>query len=121
MPIHTCVAECARNGGYICHWGHPFFKDVPSVEFIYLVFTCTPGGVTVGDSGLYCCVPCLSSAIISLCLLILSSMLSVMILSRDMLKRVGESGYLCWTLSVVQNQSSMLSLKRMARVVLLQM
>ena len=47
----------------------PFFEDVPSVEFIYFVFTCVPGGVTVGDSGLCCCVPCLSSAFISLCLL----------------------------------------------------
>ena len=26
-------------------------------EFVYLVFTCMPGGVTVGDSGLCCCVP----------------------------------------------------------------
>ena len=25
MPVRTCVAECAWNGGYICHWGHPFF------------------------------------------------------------------------------------------------
>ena len=33
-----------------------------------LVFTCMPSGVTVDDSGLCCCVPCLSSAIISLCL-----------------------------------------------------
>ena len=41
------------------------------VELIYLVFTRTPGGVTVGDSGLCCCVPCLLSAINSLCLLIL--------------------------------------------------
>ena len=48
--------------------GASFFKDVPLVEFIYLVFTRTPGGVVVGDSGL-CCVPCLSSAIISLCFL----------------------------------------------------
>ena len=48
-----------------------FFEDVPLVEFRYLVFTRTPGGVTVGDSGLGCCVPCLSSAIISLRLLIL--------------------------------------------------
>ena len=39
------------------------------MEFTYLVFTRMPGGVTVGDSGLCCCVPCLSSAIISLCLL----------------------------------------------------
>ena len=51
--------------------GASFFEDVPLVEFIYLVFTRKPGGVTVGDSGLCCCIPCLSSAIISLCLLIL--------------------------------------------------
>ena len=31
------------------------------------VFTRTPGGVNVSDSDLCCCVPCLSSAIISLC------------------------------------------------------
>ena len=49
--------------------GASFFEDVPLVEFIYLVFTRTPGGVIVGDSGL-CCVPCLSSASISLCVLI---------------------------------------------------
>ena len=34
-------------------------------------YSCMPGGLSVGDSALYCCVPCLSSAIISLCLLIL--------------------------------------------------
>ena len=50
--------------------GASFFEDVPLVEFMYLVFTRTPGGVIIGDSGLCCCVPCLSSAIISLCLLI---------------------------------------------------
>ena len=43
-----------------------FFEVVPFVELTYLVFTRTPGGVAVGDSGLFCCVPCLSSAIISL-------------------------------------------------------
>ena len=41
------------------------------MEFVYLVFTHTPGGVTLDDPGLCCCVPCLSSAIIPLCLLIL--------------------------------------------------
>ena len=45
--------------------GASFFEDVPLVEFMYLVFTHMPGGVTVGDSGLCCCVPCLSSAITS--------------------------------------------------------
>ena len=48
-----------------------FFENVPLVESMYLVFTRTPGGVTVGDSCLCCCVPCLSSAIISLCLVVL--------------------------------------------------
>ena len=51
--------------------GASFFDDVPLVEFMYLVFTRAPVGVTVGDSGLCCCVPCLSSAIISICLLTL--------------------------------------------------
>ena len=41
------------------------------VEFIYLVFTRMPVGVIVGDSGLCWCVPCLSSAIIYGCLMIL--------------------------------------------------
>ena len=47
-----------------------FYEAVP-LEFTYLVVTRMPGGVTEGDSGLCCCVPCLSSAIISLGLLIL--------------------------------------------------
>ena len=37
--------------------------NVPLVEFIDLVFTRMPGRVTIGDSGLCCRVPCLSSAI----------------------------------------------------------
>ena len=41
------------------------------MEFTYLVFTRMPGGVTVGNLGLCCCVPCLSSVIISVYLLIL--------------------------------------------------
>ena len=36
---------------------------------MYLVFTRMPSGVTVGNSGLCCCVPCLTRAIISPCLL----------------------------------------------------
>ena len=40
------------------------------MEFIYLVFTRMPGGVTVGDSGLCCCVPCLLNAMNSLRLMI---------------------------------------------------
>ena len=48
-----------------------FFAENEGVlleEFIYLAFTRTPGGLIVGDSGLCCCVPCLSSAIVSFCL-----------------------------------------------------
>ena len=48
-----------------------FFEDVSLVEIMYLVFTRMPGRVTVGDSGLCCCVLCLSSTFNSLCLLIL--------------------------------------------------
>ena len=44
--------------------GASFSEDVPLVEFKYLVFTRTPGGVIVGDSGLCRCVPRLFSAII---------------------------------------------------------
>ena len=39
------------------------------VEFIYIAFTCMPGGVTVDDSGLCCCFPCLLSAVNSLCVI----------------------------------------------------
>ena len=50
------------------------FEDDSLVEFRvlrYIVFICMPGGVTVGDSGLCCCVPCLSNAAVSPCLLVL--------------------------------------------------
>ena len=52
------------------------FEDVPLVEFMCLVFTCMPGGVTKGDSAL-CCVCCPLSTIISLCLLILHQMFTL--------------------------------------------
>ena len=48
--------------------GASFIEDAPLVQFVYLVFTCMPGGVTLGDSCLSWGVPCLSSAIIPLCL-----------------------------------------------------
>ena len=35
-----------------------FFENVLFLEFMYLVFTPMPGGVTVGDSSLCYCVPC---------------------------------------------------------------
>ena len=52
--------------------GASFFEDVPLMEFTYLVFTRAPCGVIVGDSGLCCCVPCLSSTFNSRCLLSLN-------------------------------------------------
>ena len=41
-------------------------EEVPLVEFMYPVFTRMPGGVTAGDSGLCCCVPCLLRAVLDL-------------------------------------------------------
>ena len=56
MPVHTCVAERARNGRYnYMPLGAYFFEDVPLVEFKCIVFTRMPVGVTVGDSGLFLC------------------------------------------------------------------
>ena len=46
---------------------HKNNKVVPVVEFMYLEFTCMKCRVTLGDSGLCCCAPCPSSAIISHC------------------------------------------------------
>ena len=63
-PVSPSVPEM---DGIYATGGILFGGDVPFVELTYLVFTRTPGGVTVGDSGLCCCVPCLPSAIISLC------------------------------------------------------
>ena len=67
-PVSPGVPE--MEGIYVTG-GILFFEHVPLVEFKYHVFTRIPGGDTVGDSGLCCCFPCLSSAIISLYLLIL--------------------------------------------------
>ena len=58
-PIVPEMEITYANGG----GGGFFFEDVTLVEFIYFVFTRMPGGGTVGDSGLCCCVPCLLSAI----------------------------------------------------------
>ena len=42
-------------------------EDISLVESMHPVFACMPGGGTVGDSALCCCVPCLLSAVNSLC------------------------------------------------------
>ena len=68
--LHTPVSPSVPEMESIYATGVILFENVPLVEFIYLVFTGTLGGVTVGDSGLCCCVLCLSRAIISLYLLI---------------------------------------------------
>ena len=47
-----------------------------------------------------------------------SSKASVMILSRNVLKRMDERRHLCWTPTVVQNQFTMLPLKKTAMMVL---
>ena len=60
-----------------CHRGsESFFEDVPSVEFIFPVFVRMPGGDIVCDSGLCCCVPYLMSAVTSLRLLIVQTVLA---------------------------------------------
>ena len=63
---HQCLRACLKWKVYK-PLGTSLFENVPLVEFLYRVFTRMPGRVTVGDSGLCCCVPRLSSAIISLC------------------------------------------------------
>ena len=71
---HLCCRVCLKWRVYV-PLGASFllllllsFEDVALVQFVYLVFTHMPAGVTVGDSGLCGCVPRLSSAIVSLCL-----------------------------------------------------
>ena len=56
-PVSPSVPEMEGISATGDGGGASFFEDVPLVEFLYLVFTCMPGGVTVGDSGLCCCVP----------------------------------------------------------------
>ena len=67
--IYIPTGRRAAEGG-----GDPFFENVPLVEFMHNVFTRMPGGVSVGDSGLCCCVPCLLSAVTSLCLILHSAL-----------------------------------------------
>ena len=62
--------------------GASSFEDVPLVEFMYLAFNRMPGRFTEGDSG-NCCAPCLSSALISLCLLNASNVQSVRIATLE--------------------------------------
>ena len=62
-----CV--CREGRGSLQLFGYE--ENVPSVELTHPVFTRMPGGITVGDPGLCCYVPCILSAVNSLCLLIL--------------------------------------------------
>ena len=49
--------------------------------YVQLVFTHMAGGVTIGDSCLSCFVPCLSSAVISIYLLISHSQVKLSVLT----------------------------------------
>ena len=73
------------------------FEDVPLVKCMHLVFTRMPGGVTVGDSGLCCCVvnesafqfPCLCNSIAkgelsNICFAVLYSLYSVFLITSDL-------------------------------------
>ena len=54
--------------GIYATWGggwSSFFDDVPLVEFMCNVFTCIPGRVTVGDSGLCTVVPLVCLALLA--------------------------------------------------------
>ena len=80
-----CCGSSDKIGSLVCLYTL-VSPSVPEMEGIYVIggillggrsfggvnipfFTRMPGGVTIGDSGLCCCVPCLSRAIIALCLL----------------------------------------------------
>ena len=67
LLIYSFAAHSLQLVAGPLHWGHPLSEDVPLEEFLHRVLTRMPRGVTEGDSGLCRCLPCLSSAIISLC------------------------------------------------------
>ena len=64
-----------------------FLEEVPLMEFIYLVVTRTPGGVTVSDSGLLSCLVSVERYY-SLCLLISLKVLKVDLNVSQLLKTV---------------------------------
>ena len=66
----TQVCTGIQQNQFLFESGQHFFRGC-AFGGVHLVYTQIPGGVTIGDSGLCCCVPCPSSTIISLCLLIL--------------------------------------------------
>ena len=53
-PVSLSMSEMES---IICHWGHLFLRMYLrwSLDFMYLVLTRMPGGVTLGDSGLLLC------------------------------------------------------------------
>ena len=67
VGFHWSSGQCLllQSFFFFFFWGGTFL-----VKFLYPVFTRMPGGGTVGDSGLCCCVPCLLSSLKSLRLLI---------------------------------------------------
>ena len=85
FTLHStgCNTTSAPDDLVSTHLSHPWTDRTETARRVTLTGGCTlggvynllfarmPCGVTVGDSGPCCCVPCLLSAIISLCLLIL--------------------------------------------------
>ena len=94
--LYTPVSPSVPEMESICYW------NVPLLEFMYPVFTRLSGGITVGDSGLYCYVPCLMSAIATLYLLIVPGALTFQ--------------WLCSSWSIHGRQSRFLSRKVSALV-----
>ena len=64
MSSAYCSVYCNSEGVPLVG----FLKMYLGGVYIYHVFACMPGGVAADNSGLCCCVPCLLSAIVSLCL-----------------------------------------------------
>ena len=81
--------------------GAPFFEDVPLVQFICLAFSRMLGGVNLRNSGLYRCVPCLSSAIISLWLVLIGHYTGAVHTLAVVLSHVCQAKFL-WPLSSLQ-------------------
>ena len=51
MLVHTCVTGYASKWRFIyVTGGHPVLRDLPPVEFVYLVLLACYVRVTVGDS-----------------------------------------------------------------------
>ena len=81
--MSASVAEI--EGVIICHCGTFLLYGCTFNGVNVSLFTRMPGGVTVGDLGLFCCVPCLLTAVTSLCLSLLLIILILMIILMIMI------------------------------------